>query len=224
MNNNLPRPQRRRGFGNIRLMPDRKHKHRDVYLVLITALFSIFALPWLTLWTVKASTPAAHIRVWPNPLTVAGLIALLLGMYITLALMFSWPLPGGFTGATTFRVPPVRERKSTLFPGDRLLPGGALYSPDGRTRFRLQSDCQMVVDVQGFGILCDTGTGNMGEASSLTLQEDGRLVLYDIDGHEVWHQGPRGVRLEVQDDTNVVLYPPKGPAIWATNMVVKGLG
>lgn len=145
-------------------------------------------------------------------------------MYITLALMFTWPLPGGFTGVTTFRTPPAKERRSALLPGDKLLAGEALYSPNGRTRFRLLPDCQMVVDVQGFGIVCDTGTGNLGKASSLTLQEDGRLVLYDVDGEQVWHQGPRGVRLEVQDDANVVLYPSKGPAIWATAMVVRGLG
>jgi hypothetical protein len=205
-------------------VPDRKHKHRDVYLVLITALFSIFALPWLTLWTVKESTPSAHIDIWPNPLTIAGPLALVLGIYITLALIFNWPLPGGFTGATTFRAPPPKKRRSGLLPGDRLLAGEALYSPDGRTRFRLQPDCQMVVDVQGFGVLCDTGTGNQGTARSLTLQEDGRLVLYDVDGNQVWQQGPRGVRFEVQDDTNVVLYPSKGPAIWSTGTVVKGLG
>ena len=82
----------------------------------------------------------------------------------------------------------------------------------------------MIVDVQGFGILCDTATGNLGTASSLTLQEDGLLVLYDTDGNRVWEHGPRGVRFEVQDDTNVVLYPPKGPAIWSTGTVVRGLG
>lgn len=51
-------------FGYDSAVPDSKHKNRDVYLVLVTALFSIFILPWLTLWTVKESTPTAHIHVW----------------------------------------------------------------------------------------------------------------------------------------------------------------
>ncbi len=202
---------------------DRQHKHRDLWVGLVVASYSTFAIPWLTLWSARVTTPTAHIQMWPNPLTVAGLVAFLLGTYITLALICGWPLPGGFT-TTTFRPPPPKKRKSTLLPGDRLLTGEALYSPDGRTRFRLLPDAQMVVDVQGFGILCDTGTVGLGEAKALTLQDDGALILYDVHGQQLWKQGPRGARLTVQDDTNVVLYPAAGPAIWATNMRVTGLG
>lgn len=49
---------------------------------------------------------------------------------------------------------------------------------------------------------------------------DGWLVLYDIDERELWKQEPHGVRLEVQDNAHVVLYPTFGKAIWATDWLL----
>jgi len=75
----------------------------------------------------------------------------------------------------------------------------------------------MVVDVRvdgqfvdGLGNICDTGTANLGEPKCLKLKDDGWLVLYDVDGKELWKKGPRGAHLDVQDNSHVVLYPASG--------------
>jgi hypothetical protein len=49
----------------------------------------------------------------------------------------------------------------------------------------------------------------------------GWLILHDVDGKELWKRGPGGVRLDVQDNPHVVLYPARGDAIWATDVFVK---
>jgi hypothetical protein len=117
---------------------------------------------------------------------------------------------------------PPKERRCYLSRGDRLLPGQSLYSPDGRTRFTLQANANMVVFVEDVGDICDTGTTNAGIPECLTLQEDGWLVLYDEDGNKLWKKGPRGDRLNVQDNSHVVLYPTVGAEpVWATESFFK---
>jgi hypothetical protein len=82
----------------------------------------------------------------------------------------------------------------------------------------------MVVYVEGRKDICDTGTGNIAEPSRLTLNDEGWLILYDVNDREIWKRGPGGSRLEVQDDSHVVLYPPMGTprAVWGTDQFVKG--
>lgn len=81
----------------------------------------------------------------------------------------------------------------------------------------------MVVYRQGLEDICDTGTGNLGEAVRLTLEEEGFLTLYDINDGELWKKGPGGVRLEVQDNSHVVLYRALGDLepVWATELFMK---
>lgn len=112
-----------------------------------------------------------------------------------------------------------RSQRHTLLPGDSLLVGQSLYSPDGLTRFTLNADGNMVVYVDGRKDVSNTGTGNMGEPRCLRLDEDGWLRLYDVNDEKLWERGPRGVRLEVQNDSHVVLYPPVGTpaAVWCTD-------
>lgn len=116
-----------------------------------------------------------------------------------------------------------RSQRHGLRPGDSLLPGQSLYSPDGLTRFTLTPDGNMIVYIEGRKDICDTGTGNIREPRCLTLAKDGSLILYDVDGGELWKRGPGGDRLEVQDNSHVVLYPAKGipGAIWGTDQFVK---
>jgi hypothetical protein len=104
------------------------------------------------------------------------------------------------------------------------LPGQSLYSPDGLTRFTLHPDGNMIVYVEGRKDICDTGTGNLGQPRRLTLDRDGWLVLQDVNNRELRRRGPGGDRLEVQDNSHVVLYPPTGTpgAIWGTDQLVKG--
>lgn len=121
------------------------------------------------------------------------------------------------------RLPSSLQRKSRLERGDSLLVGQSLYSPDGRTRFTLLHDGNMVVYRQGLEDICDTGTANLGEPERLTLEENGRLILYDVNGEKLWEKGPGGIRLEVQDNSHVVLYSNPGipEPIWATSLFVK---
>jgi hypothetical protein len=121
------------------------------------------------------------------------------------------------------RIPPSIQGKSRLGLGDSLLVGQSLYSPDGHTRFTLQHDANMVVFREGVEDICDTGTANLGEPHRLTLETNGQLVLYGVNGNKLWEKGPRGVRLEVQDNSHVVLYPAPGnpEPIWATSVFVK---
>jgi hypothetical protein len=115
-----------------------------------------------------------------------------------------------------------RSQRHTLRQDDSLLAGQSLYSPDGLTRFTLNPDGNMVVYVEGRKDICNTGTGNMGQPRRLTLDRDGWLILSDVNNQELWKRGPGGVRLEVQDDAHVVLYPPTGTpgAIWCTDRYV----
>lgn len=56
------------------------------------------------------------------------------------------------------------------------------------------------------------------------LQEDGNFVLYK-EGKALWAtgtNGKNGVNLIMQTDGNVVLYDPKGKAIWASDSFGKG--
>jgi hypothetical protein len=117
-----------------------------------------------------------------------------------------------------------RSHRHGLRPGDSLLPGQSLYSPDGLTRFTLHPDGNMIVYVEGRKDICDTGTGNLGQPRRLTLDRDGWLVLQDVNNRELRRRGPGGDRLEVQDNSHVVLYPPTGTpgAIWGTDQLVKG--
>jgi hypothetical protein len=117
----------------------------------------------------------------------------------------------------------VKNRKSSLQLGQSLLVDRSLHSPDGRTSFTLQPDGNMVVRVDGYGVFDDTGTVGLGEPKCLKLEMDGSLVLYDIDENELWKRGPGGVRLVVQDNAHVILYPASGKAIWATDwLLIRG--
>jgi hypothetical protein len=116
-----------------------------------------------------------------------------------------------------------RSQRYRLRPGDSLLPGQSLDSPDGLTRFTLNRDGNMVVYVEGRKDICDTGTGNRGQPRRLTLDRDGWLILQDVNNRELWKRGPGGDHLDVQDNSHVVLYPPAGTpgAIWGTDQFVK---
>jgi hypothetical protein len=118
-------------------------------------------------------------------------------------------------------LPAPGQRRSRLSRGESLLVGHSLFSPDGRTRFTLQDDGNVVVFVDGIGDICDTRTANIGRPKLLKLDDSGWLVLYDVEDNVLWRKGPGGDHLEVQDNSHVVLYPATGEAIWATDLFYK---
>ena len=78
----------------------------------------------------------------------------------------------------------------------------ALLGPDATTRW-------------------STGTDQPG--ASLTLREDGDLVVTDADGDRVWRSrtaGHPGSSLVLQDDGDLVLYDAAGAAVWSTGTVI----
>lgn len=113
----------------------------------------------------------------------------------------------------------VAQRPSTvnqLLPGEILVPGQSLQSPNGRALFALQADGDLVVSVDGNAVW-GSGTGS-GGSLFLTMQTDGNLVLYGPTYQLVWYQvfGQPGTRLVLQNDCNLVLYTSGGAPLWST--------
>jgi hypothetical protein len=105
---------------------------------------------------------------------------------------------------------------SSLFTGQRLVPGQQILSPDGRYRLLLQADGDVTVRSPDGRLLFRSGS--LG-STVLVLQSDGNLVAYRPDGSAVWDSGTwrdGPSRLDVQNDGNVVLYRADGTPSWAT--------
>jgi hypothetical protein len=194
-----------------------KHKLRDLWVALAAGL--IIGGPGLSVGIWAAETGARHVGFWPHAGEAAGLVLVVIGILLAVAVGRSWWLPGGFEGER-WRAPSAGKRKSRLVPGDSLLPGQSLYSPDGETRFTLEHDGNMVVYVKGRKDICDTGTH--GDPKCLILEKDGWLILYDVADHRIWSRGPGGDHLSVQDNSHVVLYTAKNKPIWGTRVFVQG--
>lgn len=98
-----------------------------------------------------------------------------------------------------------------LVPGDRMLPGQAIASPDRRFRLIYQTDGNFVLyrDDPGQSIpLWATGTDGRA-LGVVVMQRDGNLVMYDEDVNPLWASGTDGnhdARLRVQSDGNVVIH------------------
>lgn len=98
-----------------------------------------------------------------------------------------------------------------LVPGDRLLPGQSIASPDGLFRFIYQTDGNLVLyrDDPGQSVpLWATGTDGR-TLGAVVMQRDGNLVMYDEDLNVHWAAGTDGnhdARLRVQSDGNVVIH------------------
>ena len=99
----------------------------------------------------------------------------------------------------------------------RLIPGQAITSPDGRFRLILQTDSNLVV-YQGSRALWSTNTVGVG-AAQVIMQADGNLVIYDTAGRARWSSGTfgrTGAAATLQSDGNFVIYANNGsgPAVW----------
>ena len=95
-----------------------------------------------------------------------------------------------------------------------------LQSSDGRFRFYLQSDGNLVLRVVSSGqSLWSSATQGQG-GTRLNMQSDGNLVLRNSAGASRWSTATNGQganRANLQSDGNFVLYTAANAAVWATN-------
>lgn len=100
----------------------------------------------------------------------------------------------------------------------KLLPGDAIWTPDGYHHLLMQSDGNLVLYGPSGGIWATNTVGS--GAQEAAMQNDGNLVLYTGTGASIWSSGTAGnycARLQVQNDGNVVIYSVDDVPIWATN-------
>lgn len=107
-----------------------------------------------------------------------------------------------------------RAAANALASGELLLPGQALVSNDGQSRFEFRWNGALVITCNGVDQLAIWGPN--GEAAQLVMQTAGNLVLYSYVPTALWFTGGGGypgAYLTVQDDGNVVIYHG-GTPIW----------
>src|SRR3712207_1594853 len=103
-----------------------------------------------------------------------------------------------------------------LRPGEEIPIGGSLWSSNGKARFIMQNDGNLVL-YHPHGAKWASNTGGR-PVTKCILQTDSNLVLYTNSG-PVWASGTccqPGGELILQNDGNVVIYRG-GSAIWHTN-------
>ncbi len=103
---------------------------------------------------------------------------------------------------------------SNLSPGQGLVAGQHLASPNGAVIGAMQTDGNFVFYAGGRAIWSTNTNGNPG--ARLAFQTDGNLVVYSAAGQALWNTGTYGKSANlfaVQDDGNGVVYAP-GVALW----------
>jgi hypothetical protein len=124
-------------------------------------------------------------------------------------------------------VAPIRRTApadcGVLTPGEGLRTGEGIFSCDGRFRLDLQTDGNLVLRQATSGgnsvVLWQTGVA-APSGSTLVMQADGNLVLYDPAAQALWHTSTwsnQGSSFRIQNDGNLVIYDPDARAIWSSN-------
>lgn len=106
---------------------------------------------------------------------------------------------------------------SILPSGGVLAAGDALSSPDGRHTLLVLDDGTVALLGPDATTRWSTATGTPG--STLTVREDGNVVVADADGNRTWRSrtaGHPGATLVLQDDGDLVLYDVAGAPVWST--------
>lgn len=116
--------------------------------------------------------------------------------------------------------PKPPSQPGRLLPGEGLMAGQVLKSPDGRLTLSLQVDGNLVLYDWYSQPLWSSKTNNHHDIWDLIMQTDGNLVAYNGHNKELWSSGTHGkpgATLSVQTDGNVVIYDTANHPLWATN-------
>ncbi len=116
--------------------------------------------------------------------------------------------------------PAAPTQSGRLLPGQGLMAGHTLTSPNGNLKFSMQTDGNLVLYDWYRQPLWSSRTSGHSNIWDLIMQADGNLVVYDAHSHPLWASntaGHPGASLSVQDDGNVVIYDTGGHPLWATN-------
>ena len=119
--------------------------------------------------------------------------------------------------------PNTPAQSDRLLAGQGLFPGNAIHSADGRFRFLMQTDGNLVLYGPAGQPLWSSGTHGHNNVFDVIMQSDGNLVIYAGQNQALWSsgtQGKAGAHLIVQNDGNAVMYDGSNHAVWATNTVV----
>ena len=105
--------------------------------------------------------------------------------------------------------------------GKRMRPEKPLWSKNGKYKFLLQHDGNLVLYRCSRDRERPIWDSVTSDAEFAVLQDDGNFVLYRDEGHEnaIWHSDTCGQDVDyliVQNDGNVVIYDGSRP-VWATN-------
>jgi cytochrome c peroxidase len=109
-----------------------------------------------------------------------------------------------------------------LITNDEMTSNQYLGSSDGRFRFYLQSDGNLVLRVVSTSQALWSSATNGKGGVRLKLQTDGNLVLRNKAGSAVWSSKTNGlgsVRFTMQSDGNAVLYNSGNKSVWSTGTV-----
>ncbi len=110
-----------------------------------------------------------------------------------------------------------RADASRLSSGEFLLPGQQLTSPDGRFALKAQPDGNLVLWF-GATSLWASGTAT-GRSLYLRLETSGLAILRDVRGVSLWEAPTAGANatLTLQNDGNLVLKSSGGSVVWQSN-------
>jgi hypothetical protein len=113
----------------------------------------------------------------------------------------------------------LQANGNTMESGECLEPGQSIKSANGEFQFICLGDSHLVLEriADGFSLW---GTDNFGRQAGVCRQFGGKLVVYDLDGNQVWASGFAPdlnveTRLVLGDDGRIAISALGGPPIWS---------
>lgn len=113
--------------------------------------------------------------------------------------------------------PPSPSVSWRLASGEALVVGRQLTSQDGRFTLKVEPSGQVVLRF-GATVLWSAGTAN-GQSMYFRLQTSGAAALFDVPQNVLWATPAAGAdaTLTLQDDGNLVLKNSGGSVVWQSN-------